>query len=91
MMIDSLPLDHIAVPDFMSCGMENWGMIVYVTFCMIYDPKTDPIYAKNAVANTVIHEVAHQVSLRNSKKKKKKKRCQHRPITKAKRRLVHCQ
>ncbi|GJJ77589.1 aminopeptidase 2 [Entomortierella parvispora] len=53
-------LDQIAVPDFESGGMENWGLIVYRTTALLYDPKTSAASDKEQVAYVVAHEIAHQ-------------------------------
>ncbi|KAF9559183.1 hypothetical protein EC968_006724 [Mortierella alpina] len=53
-------LDHIAVPDFDSGAMENWGLITYRTVALLYDEKTSAVNDKEQVAVTVAHEIAHQ-------------------------------
>ena len=51
--------DHIALPDFSSGAMENWGLITYREALLLIDDSS-PIIAKKHVAKTIAHEVAHQ-------------------------------
>ncbi|KAH0552187.1 hypothetical protein KQX54_006650, partial [Cotesia glomerata] len=53
-------LDMIALPDFASGAMENWGLITYRETNMLYHPDYSPITSKQAIANVVAHEIAHQ-------------------------------
>ncbi len=52
--------DMIALPDFASGAMENWGCITYREQCMLVDPKNTSIPTKQYVAMVVAHELAHQ-------------------------------
>ncbi|MCA9348368.1 M1 family metallopeptidase [Candidatus Saccharibacteria bacterium] len=52
--------DMIALPDFASGAMENWGLITYREQCMLVDPKNTSIGTKQYVAMVVAHELAHQ-------------------------------
>lgn len=52
--------DMIALPDFASGAMENWGLITYREQCMLVDPKNTSIATKQYVAMVVAHELAHQ-------------------------------
>lgn len=57
------PLDKcemIALPDFSSGAMENWGLITYRESCMLVDPDNTSIGVKQYVAMVVAHELAHQ-------------------------------
>ncbi|MDB5182867.1 MAG: puromycin-sensitive aminopeptidase [Candidatus Saccharibacteria bacterium] len=52
--------DMIALPDFASGAMENWGLITYREQCMLVDPKNTSLPTKQYVAMVVAHELAHQ-------------------------------
>lgn len=52
--------DHIALPDFASGAMENWGCITYREQCMLVDPKYTSLATKQFTALVVAHELAHQ-------------------------------
>jgi tricorn protease interacting factor F2/3 len=53
-------LDLIAVPDFASGAMENWGAITFRETILLYDPKTSSTQTKQFIAEVVSHELAHQ-------------------------------
>lgn len=53
-------LDLIAVPDFASGAMENWGAITFRETILLYDPKTSSTQTKQFIASVVSHELAHQ-------------------------------
>jgi aminopeptidase N len=52
--------DLIALPDFASGAMENWGCITFREQCMLVDPKNSSLPHKQYVAMVVAHELAHQ-------------------------------
>lgn len=52
--------DMIALPDFASGAMENWGLITYREQTLLVDPKTSTLTTKQYVAMVVAHELAHQ-------------------------------
>ncbi len=52
--------DMIALPDFASGAMENWGAITYRESCMLVDPDNTSLHSKQYVAMVVCHELAHQ-------------------------------
>ncbi len=52
--------DMIALPDFASGAMENWGLITYREQTLLVDPKSTSIGTKQYVAMVVAHELAHQ-------------------------------
>jgi puromycin-sensitive aminopeptidase len=52
--------DLIALPDFASGAMENWGCITFREQCMFVDPKNTSLGTKQYVAMVVAHELAHQ-------------------------------
>jgi len=53
-------LDLIAVPDFDSSAMENWGAITFREAVLYYDPKTSSTDTLQYNATTISHEIAHQ-------------------------------
>nr|XP_005997387.1 PREDICTED: glutamyl aminopeptidase [Latimeria chalumnae] len=57
----SLPkLDKIAIPDFGTGAMENWGLITYRETNLLYDPEESSTSNKQRVAAVVAHELVHQ-------------------------------
>lgn len=52
--------DHVALPDFSSGAMENWGLITYREMALLADPKTTSISSYRYVATVITHELAHQ-------------------------------
>lgn len=52
--------DHVALPDFSSGAMENWGLITYREVALLADPSTASIENKQQVALVVAHELSHQ-------------------------------
>ena len=53
-------LDLLAIPDFKSGAMENWGAITFREVYLLYDPETSSKVGKQSVADTIAHELAHQ-------------------------------
>uniref|UniRef100_A0A0C9QRU9 Aminopeptidase N n=1 Tax=Fopius arisanus TaxID=64838 RepID=A0A0C9QRU9_9HYME len=53
-------LDMVALPDFSSGAMENWGLITYRESNMLYDDQYSPINSKQGIINVIAHEIAHQ-------------------------------
>uniref|UniRef100_A0A8D1QZU2 Aminopeptidase n=1 Tax=Sus scrofa TaxID=9823 RepID=A0A8D1QZU2_PIG len=57
----SLPkLDKIAIPDFGTGAMENWGLITYRETNLLYDPNESASSNQQRVAAVVAHELVHQ-------------------------------
>ncbi|XP_072261800.1 glutamyl aminopeptidase [Pyxicephalus adspersus] len=57
----SLPkVDQIAIPDFGTGAMENWGLITYRETNLLYDPKESATVNKQRVAAVIAHELVHQ-------------------------------
>lgn len=52
--------DFIALPDFASGAMENWGCITFREQVMLVDPKNTSLNVKQYVAQVVAHELTHQ-------------------------------
>ena len=52
--------DHVALPDFSSGAMENWGLITYREVALLADPKTTSVSAKHRIAAVIAHELSHQ-------------------------------
>lgn len=53
-------LDMIAIPDFASGAMENWGAITYRETALLVDPINSSVSSKQWVALVIAHEIAHQ-------------------------------
>jgi puromycin-sensitive aminopeptidase len=53
-------LDMIAVPDFESGAMENWGAITYRETALLIDEDHSSLSNKQRVAIVICHELAHQ-------------------------------
>ncbi|KAJ7991052.1 hypothetical protein DPEC_G00293240 [Dallia pectoralis] len=57
----SIPkLDMIAIPDFGTGAMENWGLIVYREVNLLYDENQSSSINKQRVASVIAHELVHQ-------------------------------
>lgn len=52
--------DHVALPDFSSGAMENWGLITYREVALLADPKTTTVASKQYIATVISHELSHQ-------------------------------
>lgn len=52
--------DMIALPDFASGAMENWGLITYREHTLLVDEANTTLGTKQYVAMVVAHELAHQ-------------------------------
>lgn len=52
--------DFIALPDFASGAMENWGCITFREQALLVDAKNTSLGMKQYVANVVAHELTHQ-------------------------------
>uniref|UniRef100_A0A8C4H6J1 Aminopeptidase n=1 Tax=Dicentrarchus labrax TaxID=13489 RepID=A0A8C4H6J1_DICLA len=53
-------LDKIAIPDFGTGAMENWGLITYRETNLLYDETQSSSYNKQRVASVIAHELVHQ-------------------------------
>lgn len=52
--------DLIALPDFASGAMENWGCITFREQALLVDPANTSLSNKQYVAMVIAHELAHQ-------------------------------
>ncbi|XP_077979596.1 aminopeptidase Ey-like [Glandiceps talaboti] len=53
-------MDFVAVPQFASGAMENWGLVLYTENAMLYDENENTPARKRIVASYVAHELAHK-------------------------------
>lgn len=52
--------DQVALPDFSSGAMENWGLVTYRESLLLANPKKDTVEALKLVALVISHELSHQ-------------------------------
>lgn len=52
-------LDLLAVPQFGANAMENWGLVMFRSTALLYDPEKSSALYKQKVAYVVSHEIAH--------------------------------
>ena len=52
--------DHVALPDFSSGAMENWGLITYREMALLADTKHTSVSSRHYVATVIAHELSHQ-------------------------------
>ena len=50
--------DHVALPDFASGAMENWGLVTYREALLLAD-QTTAVSSKKQIASVIAHELAH--------------------------------
>ncbi|MDQ3245132.1 MAG: M1 family metallopeptidase, partial [bacterium] len=53
-------LDMIAIPDFQSLAMENWGAITFREVGLLVDEKNTSVSSKELIVEVIAHELAHQ-------------------------------
>lgn len=53
-------LDMIAIPDFESGAMENWGAVTYRETAILIDEEHSSLSSRQWVALVIAHELAHQ-------------------------------
>src|SRR3990167_4207784 len=53
-------LDMIAIPDFQSGAMENWGAVTYRESALLVDENHSSVSNKQWVALVIAHELPHQ-------------------------------
>lgn len=52
--------DQVALPDFDSAAMENWGLITYREIALLIDPSNRSISNEQFVSLVIAHELSHQ-------------------------------
>lgn len=52
--------DHVALPDFSSGAMENWGLITYREIALLVYPDQASQSARELAATVIAHETSHQ-------------------------------
>jgi len=52
--------DMVAIPDFSSAAMENWGLVTYREPFLLADPATASHSSRELIALVVCHELSHQ-------------------------------
>lgn len=52
--------DQVALPDFESGAMENWGLITYRETVLLSDPENPSLSTQQWVTLVVAHELSHQ-------------------------------
>ena len=65
-------VDMIAIPDFSSGAMENWGLITYRETALLYEEGVSSESNKERIAVVVSHELAHQVRWNKANKQTNK-------------------
>ena len=50
----------MAIPDFGSGAMENWGLVLYKERALLYKDGVSAAQDKNTIAMVIAHELAHQ-------------------------------
>ncbi len=53
-------LDLIAIPDFESAAMENWGAVTFRESALLVDEEHTSLSNKQWIAIVIAHEIAHQ-------------------------------
>ena len=53
-------LDLIALPDFSSGAMENWGLMTFREIYMLTDMKVENVDSQQQIALVICHEISHQ-------------------------------
>ncbi len=52
--------DQVALPDFDSLAMENWGLVTFREVGMLSDPTNRSISGEQLISLVVAHELSHQ-------------------------------
>ncbi len=53
-------LDQVALPDFESLAMENWGLITFREVGLLADPKNRSLSGEQLITLVIAHEISHQ-------------------------------
>ncbi|XP_074138121.1 endoplasmic reticulum aminopeptidase 1 isoform X2 [Sminthopsis crassicaudata] len=52
--------DLVAIPDFQSGAMENWGLTTYRESALLYDTEKSSASSRLGITMVIAHELAHQ-------------------------------
>ncbi|HEX5797122.1 MAG TPA: M1 family metallopeptidase [Candidatus Saccharimonadales bacterium] len=52
--------DQVALPDFESGAMENWGLITYREIALLADPDNRSLSTEQYISMVIAHEISHQ-------------------------------
>lgn len=52
--------DQVALPDFETGAMENWGLITYREIALLTDPENRSLSSEQYISMVVAHELSHQ-------------------------------
>lgn len=53
-------LDQVALPDFESGAMENWGLMTFREIALLSEPENRSLTSEQYISMIVAHEVSHQ-------------------------------
>lgn len=53
-------IDQVALPDFDSLAMENWGLITFREVGLLSDPKNRSLSGEQLITLVICHEMSHQ-------------------------------
>ena len=53
-------MDMAAIPDFTDGAMENWGLITYEEWLLLFDDELSGATDKEDITDVMAHELAHQ-------------------------------
>lgn len=51
----------VALPEFQSGAMENWGILTFRNIYLIYEKTKSSLDNKKQIITVICHELAHQV------------------------------
>ncbi|XP_037811872.1 aminopeptidase N-like [Lucilia sericata] len=53
-------LDQVALPNFTSGGMENWGLATYREEALLYNKNSTTVFSQTDITTMIAHELCHQ-------------------------------
>lgn len=53
-------LDMVALPDFVSGAMENWGLLTYKEKNLLFNSSLSTSASQQSILNVISHEISHQ-------------------------------